>query len=128
MWDYKCKTSYLILQTLFLQIEMASNNSLPFSLQSFIEKDKLNRTNFINWSWNLRIVLKQEKKLEVLDQALPNETARNATVAQKEVFERKRNDSNDVICLMLATMSPRLQKQFMDNEAFEIMSHLKEMF
>ena len=29
---------------------------------------------------------------------------------------------------MLATMSPELQKQFVDMEAFEIMTHLKEMF
>ena len=36
------------------------------------------------------------------------------------------NDSNDVTCLMLATMSPELQKQFMDMEAYE--THLKELF
>ena len=29
---------------------------------------------------------------------------------------------------MLATMSPELQKQFMDIEAYEIITHLKEMF
>ena len=50
---------------------MASNNSQPFSLQSVIEKD--NGTNFIDSSRNLRNVLKQEKKLEVPNQTLPNE-------------------------------------------------------
>ena len=60
--------------------------------------------------------------------ALPNKLARNATNAQREAFERKKNDSNDVTYLMLATISPELQKQFMDMEAFEIMTHLKEMF
>ena len=29
---------------------------------------------------------------------------------------------------MLTTMSPKLQKQLMDMEAFEMMSHLKKMF
>ena len=29
---------------------------------------------------------------------------------------------------MLATMSPELQKQFVDMEAYEIMTHLKEIF
>ena len=107
---------------------MASNNTQTFSLRSVLEKDKLNGTNFIDWSRNLRIVLKQEKKLEVLEHPLPNEPARNATNAQMEAFKKKKNDSNDVTCLMLATMSPELQKKFVDMEAFEIMTHLKEMF
>ena len=107
---------------------MSPNNSQPFSLRSVLRKDKLNGTNFIDWSRNLRIVLKQEKKLEVLEHPLPNEPARNASTAQREAFEKKKNDSNDVTCLMLATMSPELQKQFVDMEAYEIMTHLKEMF
>ena len=60
---------------------MASNNTQNFSLRSIFEKDKLNGSNFIDWSRNLRIVLKQEKKLEVLEQPLPAELARNATTA-----------------------------------------------
>ena len=107
---------------------MASNNSHPFSLRSVLEKDKLNGSNFLDWARNLRIVLKQEKKLEVLDHPLPDEPARNANAAAREAFEKKKNDSNDVTCLMLATMSPELQKQFVDSEAFQIMTHLKEMF
>ena len=87
---------------------MASNNSNTFSLRSVLEKDKLNGNNFIDWSRNLRIVLRQEKKLEVLDQPLPAEPARNATAAIREAFEKKKNESNDVTCFMLATMSPKL--------------------
>ena len=97
-------------------------------MRSVLEKAKLNGSNFINWSRNLRIVLKQEKKLEVLEHPLPNEPARNATNAQREAFDKRKNDSNDVTCLMLATMSPELLKQFVDMEAFEIITHLKEMF
>ena len=70
----------------------------------------------------------KRKKLEVLEHPLPNEPARNATNAQRGAFDKRKNDSNDVTCLMLATMSPKLQKQFVDMEAFEIMTHLKEMF
>ena len=107
---------------------MASNNTNIFSLRSVLEKDKLNGTNFIDWSRNLRIVLRQEKKLEVLDHPLPAEPARNATAAVREAFEKKKNDSNDVTCLMLATMSPELQKQFEDSEACQMWVSLKEMF
>ena len=49
---------------------MASNNSL-FFLRSVLKKD--NGANFIDSSRNVRSVLKQEKRLEVLNQALPNE-------------------------------------------------------
>ena len=70
----------------------------------------------------------QDKKLEDLEHPLPNEPARNATAAQKELFEKKKNDFNDVTYLMLATMSLELQKPFVDMEAYEIMTHLKEMF
>ena len=91
---------------------MASNNKNVFSLRFVLEKNKLNGSNFINWSQNLRIVLRQEKKSEVLDHPLPAEPTRNAAVVVPEAFEKKKNDSNDVTCLMLATMSPELQKQF----------------
>ena len=69
---------------------MASNNSNTFSLRSVLKKDKLNGNNFIDWSQNFRIVLRQEKKLEVLDQPLPPEPARNATAAIREAFEKKK--------------------------------------
>ena len=48
---------------------MASNKS--FSLRYVLEKD--NGANFIYSFRNLRSVLKQEKRLEVPNQALPNE-------------------------------------------------------
>ena len=46
--------------------------------------------NFIDWSRNLRIVLKQEKKLEVLEHPLPNESVRNIAAAQRELFEKEK--------------------------------------
>ena len=68
---------------------MASNNTNVFLLRSVLEKDKLNGSNFIEWSQHLRIVLRQEKKLEVLGHPLPAEPARNATAAVREAFEKK---------------------------------------
>ena len=93
---------------------MAQQNSNHFTLWSVLEKDKLNGSNYIVWSRNLRIVLKQEKKLYVLDAPVPYEPTRNATAVQMETYETKKSDSNDVTCLMLATMVLELQKQFMD--------------
>ena len=89
-------------------------NMNDFTLRLILERDKLNGSNYLDWSRNLRIVLKQEKRLYVLDSALPSEPARDATEVQRETYESKRSDSNDVTCLMLATMVPDLQKQFMN--------------
>ena len=99
-------------------------------MRSVLEKDKLNGKNFLDWYRNLRIVLKQEKKQYVLDEALPAaEPASDGVTAEKIAAYRKHvNDSNDVTCLMLATMESDLQKQFEEVEAFEMVTQLKEMF
>ena len=39
----------------------------PRNIQSILEKEKLNHSNFLDWHRNLRIVLKQKKKDFVLE-------------------------------------------------------------
>ena len=70
------------------------------SLWSVFEKDKLVGTNFVDWFRNLRIVLKQERKLYVLDEPHPEEPTDNAPRAEKNAYEKRHNDSIDVACLM----------------------------
>ena len=105
-----------------------NNNSSTMSLRSVLEKDKLTWTNFLDWFRNLRIVLKQERKLYVLDEPLPEEPADNAPRAKKNAYEKHHNDSIDVACLMLATMSFELQKDMENMEAYDMIFNLKEMF
>ena len=70
---------------------MAANNApnviIPhvnnLSLRSILDKDRLNFNNFMDWYRNLRIVLKQERKLYVLDEPHPEEPADNAPRAEK---------------------------------------------
>ena len=107
---------------------MATNNTSNLSLRSILEKDKLVGTNFLDWFRNLRIVLKPERKLYVLDQAIPEEPAATTSKAQKDAHKKHIDDSLDVGCLMLATMSPELQKDLEHMEAYEMATHLKEMF
>ncbi|WP_446681802.1 hypothetical protein, partial [Chromobacterium violaceum] len=45
-----------------------------------------------------------------------------------ETYETYKGDSNEITYLMLATMIPDLQKQFVNQEAYEIMVNLKNMF
>ncbi len=83
-------------------------NMNNFTLRLILERDKLNGSNYLDWSRNLKIVLKQEKKIYILEAPLPLEPGRNATAVQRETYETKRSDSNEVTCLMLATMIPDL--------------------
>ncbi|CAD6255407.1 unnamed protein product [Miscanthus lutarioriparius] len=66
---------------------MAPSNQ-PFTLRSILEKDKLNGTNYADWICNLRIVLRAEKKEEILDTPLPDEPADNAPATEKNTYKK----------------------------------------
>ena len=107
---------------------MAPNTTSPFALRSILEKDKLNGTNYTDWVRNLRIVLRADKKETVLDIPIPEEPADNATAALKNAYKKACDESLEVSCLMLACMEPDLQKQFDDQEAYDMIVALKDMF
>src|SRR3954452_22906606 len=89
-----------------------------FALKSILEKDKLNGTNFSTWYRNLRIVLKHDKKENVLEEPLPEELANNATTAAKDDYQKLKDKSTEISCVMLASMEPELQQKFEDIRAF----------
>ncbi|XP_063936488.1 uncharacterized protein LOC135148376 [Daucus carota subsp. sativus] len=105
-----------------------ANNSNNFSVRSVLEKDKLTGTNFLDWQRNLRIVLKQERKLYVIDIPRPTPLAEGSTRAQHTAYQKHIDDDTDVQCLMLATMSAELQKQHENMDSYDMIEHLKRMF
>ncbi|KAK8547495.1 hypothetical protein V6N12_031632 [Hibiscus sabdariffa] len=107
------------------QIIMANDS---ISLRSLLENEKLNGINFLDWFRNLRIVLKQERKEYVIEEPVPDEPATNAPRADKDKFKKHMDDMVDVGCLMLATMTPELQKQHEDMVAYEVIQNLKEIY
>src|SRR6266540_2449165 len=98
-----------------------------FNLRSILGREKLSGTNFIDWYQNLRIVLKQEKKDYVLEQPYPDEPIDNASATDRRAYEKHCNDSLDVSCLMLATMSSELQKQYENADAHTMIEGLQGM-
>ena len=107
---------------------MTTNTNNTLSLRSVLEKDKLSGTNFLDWYRNLRIVLKHEKKLYVLEQPIPDQPAANAPRADKDAFKKHQDDALDVGCLMLATMISELQKQHENMDAYDMIVHLKKLY
>ncbi|KAK9004411.1 hypothetical protein V6N11_002212 [Hibiscus sabdariffa] len=49
-------------------------------------------------------------------------------LAEKDKFKKYMDDMVDVECLMLATMTPKLQKQHEDMVAYEMIQNLKEIY
>src|SRR5688572_12469993 len=108
---------------------MAPSNTTPFALRSVLEKDKLNGTNYSDWIRNLRIVLRADKKEDVLDTPLPPVPADDASAAVKAAYKKAFDANLEVSCLMLACMEPELQMQFETNhEAHDMIVPLKDMF
>ena len=106
---------------------MAPNNT-PFTLCSVLEKDKLNGTNYADWIRNLRIVLRAEKKEEVLDTPLPDEPDENAPLTERTAYKKACDRDLEVSCLMLACMEPDLQMQFDNYATHDMIVAIQEMF
>ncbi|KAK8656817.1 hypothetical protein V6N13_098752 [Hibiscus sabdariffa] len=90
---------------------------------------KFIRVNYVEvetiFSWRLRI---QERKEYVIEEAIPNDPGPNASRADKDKFKKHMDDMVDVGCLMLATMTPELQKQHENMVAYEMIQNLKEIY
>ena len=96
-------------------------------LRSILEKEKLNHTYFIVWYRNLRIVLKPEKKLYVLDSPNPDEPPQTPR-GPYQSWLKHIDDSIEVSSLMLASMILDLQKDLVNHPAYDMITTLKEMF
>jgi hypothetical protein len=93
-----------------------------------LEKEKLNGANFMDWYHNMRIVLRQEKTKYVLTEPYPNDLPAGLTTTDHRVHEKRCDDALNVSCLMLATMSPDLQKQYEHVDTYTMIQGLRGMF
>ncbi|KAK5839218.1 hypothetical protein PVK06_007992 [Gossypium arboreum] len=105
-----------------------ANNTNSLSLRSVFEKNKLKGLKFLDWFRNLRIVLKQEQKLYVIEELLPNEPAASVSKANKDAYKKHLDDMFDIGCLMLATMTPKLKKQHEDMVVYDMIQCFKELY
>lgn len=80
------------------------------NLRNILFDNKLKGPNFLDWQQNLRIVLRQEKILYVLESPIPEAPAIDAEDAVKNTYQKHKDDYETACCIMLASMSPELQK------------------
>ncbi|KAJ8771297.1 hypothetical protein K2173_026474 [Erythroxylum novogranatense] len=98
------------------------------NLCSLMDSNKLTGPNFLDWLRNLRIVLRSEELGYVLDVPLPDPPAIDASDEDQKAYRKHLKDSDMATCIMLASMSPELQKQYESMDANTIVFHLREMF
>ena len=104
------------------------NQEHKHSLRIILTENKLTGKNYLDWERNLRIVLRQERKLYVIDEdplVVPDE---NATEEETAQYEKYVADAEDVSCLILASISPELQKHCENRECWDMMLHLSSLF
>ena len=108
---------------------MAARTNTTFSSRSVLVKEKLNKTNYTDWIRNPRIVLRAEKKKEVLDIPLLDEPADDAPFVERAAYRRACDANPEVSCLMLACMELEMQMQFETNhEAHDMIVALQDIF
>ncbi|KAL4573827.1 hypothetical protein LXL04_020646 [Taraxacum kok-saghyz] len=101
-------------------------NSNNFSLLSMLSREKLNGSNFLDWSQALRIALRYEDKEYLIDHDLPY-LDEECTEEEKKVYDHD-TESRKVACIMMASMTSELQKGFDNVGSFELIGQLREMF
>jgi hypothetical protein len=86
---------------------MAKSN---FNFNVFAGKEKLknNGSNFTNWFRNLRIILAGRQKAYVLEQALGDPPAKEASTDEKAVYQSRKDDYGVIKSTMLYAMEPEL--------------------
>ena len=98
------------------------------NLRSILDANKLIGTNFMDWLRNLRIVLRAKKIAYVLDAPLLVFPSVDAFVRVQIAYQKHPDDSIIAACIMLASMSPGLQKQHEAMTTYDIVAHLKKLF
>jgi hypothetical protein len=95
-----------------------------------LEKEKLATTgnNYVDWVRNLRTVLRSAKRIYVLQTPLPAKPAETAPEDEQNVWATKDDDYNLVQCLLLACMSPELQKHFEFHKLRDMIQELDALY
>ena len=70
----------------------------------------------------------KRKKEYVLELPYPDDLSENGSAGQKREYDKHTNDALDVGCLMLATMSSELQKQYENTGAHNMIVGIHGMF
>ncbi|GJW38288.1 reverse transcriptase domain-containing protein [Tanacetum coccineum] len=98
------------------------------AFRSMFEREKLSGNNFNDWFRKLKLVLRVEKKMYVIEQPLPAAPAVDSEVQVLSQWNAIYDTYNEVACLILGSMTPELHRQFENSSPYDMIKELKAMF
>ncbi|GKD97732.1 retrovirus-related pol polyprotein from transposon TNT 1-94, partial [Tanacetum coccineum] len=98
------------------------------AFRSMFEREKLSGNNFNDWFCQLKLVLRVEKKMYVIEQPIPPAPAADSAANVLAEWNAVYDAHNEVACLMLGSMTPELHRQFETYSPYEMLQELRSMF
>ncbi|GJX92135.1 retrotransposon protein, putative, ty1-copia subclass [Tanacetum coccineum] len=98
------------------------------AFRSMFEREKLSGNNFNDWFRQLKLVLRVEKKMFVIEQPLPAAPAANSEAQVLLEWNAVYDAYNEVACLILGSMTAELHRQFENSSPYDMIKELKAMF
>ncbi|GJW76572.1 hypothetical protein Tco_0138254, partial [Tanacetum coccineum] len=98
------------------------------AFKSMFEREKHYVNNFNNWFRQLKLVLRVEKKICVIEQPLPAAPDANSEANMLLEWNAIYDAYNEVACIILGSMTPELHRQFENSSPYDMIKKLKAMF
>ncbi|GJY52357.1 retrotransposon protein, putative, ty1-copia subclass [Tanacetum coccineum] len=111
-----------------LQMALPVQNINHSAFRSMFEKEKLSGNNFNDWFARLKLVLRVEKKMHVIEQPLPPAPEAGAEPNIVAQWTALYDAHTEIACLMLGSMTPELHRQFEMHYPYDMIQELRSMF
>ncbi|GJZ63978.1 RNA-directed DNA polymerase, eukaryota, reverse transcriptase zinc-binding domain protein [Tanacetum coccineum] len=98
------------------------------AFRSMSERENLSGNNFNDWFRQLKLVLRVEKKMFVIEQPLPAAPAADSEAQVLSQWNAVYDAYNEVACLILGSMTPEIHRQFKNSAPYDMIKELKSMF
>nr|GEU36611.1 hypothetical protein [Tanacetum cinerariifolium] len=111
-----------------LKMALPIQNINHSTFRLMFKREKLSGDNFNEWFRQLKLVLRVEKKIFVIEQPLPAAPASDSKAQVLAQWNAVYDAYNEVDCLILGSMTPKLHKQFENSSPYDMIKELKSMF
>ncbi|GKC54856.1 retrotransposon protein, putative, ty1-copia subclass [Tanacetum coccineum] len=98
------------------------------AFRSMFDNEKLSGTNFKDWFARLKLVLRVEKKMHIIEQPLPPPPAPIFEPNVVAEWTKQYDAHTEIACLMLGSMTPELHRQFELYYPYDMIQELRSMF
>ncbi|GJS81947.1 retrotransposon protein, putative, ty1-copia subclass [Tanacetum coccineum] len=128
-WDETCLLDIIVIKsTDVVGMALPVQNINHSAFRSMFEKEKLSGNNFNEWFARLKLVLRVEKKMHVIEQPLPPAPEPVAEPNVVDQWTALYDAHTEIACLMLGSMTPELHRQFELYYPFDMIQELRSMF